>query len=320
MKSQIILLLVFLSTSIGFSQIGPNDDAVYLDSLNRIGNEKNFKFIRVVKDYTKVKELYDVVFYSRSGKVERQAKTSNKFEMVFEGPCVYYYENGNRKKIETYSGNNINGKLFEWYENGKPKMESEFVFDKKTNKSITKIIHYWNANNEQKVINGEGEFEETDVSETANGIQNSIITSRGFIKDYLKEGTWTGTFIKNRINYTEEYSKGKLISGKSIDSLGVESTYTEIETKSKPKRGFDDFYNFISRNYKGPEVSGLQGKIYVAFVIEKDGTLNDLKILKEIGFGTGDEIIRVLKNYGRWLPGKQRGIPVRVSYTLPITI
>ncbi|MFM2010848.1 MAG: hypothetical protein RLZZ479_1239, partial [Bacteroidota bacterium] len=115
------------------------------------------KFIRVVKEYAEDKDLYDVYFYSRSGKLVQRATTSNKFFMAFEGPYIYYYENGNKQKMETYSDKRVNGRQFEWYENGNLKLETEVEFDKKTKNSNTKIVHYWNSNNEQKVINGEGE-------------------------------------------------------------------------------------------------------------------------------------------------------------------
>lgn len=81
-----------------------------------------------------------------------------------------------------------------------------------------------------------------------------------------------------------------------------------------------DFYDFISRNYKTPNVTGLGGVIYLTFIIEKDGKITDIKVLKDFGFGSGIEAIRVLSQYGYWLPGKERGVPVRVMYSLPITI
>jgi protein TonB len=55
-------------------------------------------------------------------------------------------------------------------------------------------------------------------------------------------------------------------------------------------------------------------------VIEKNGKITDIKVIRDIGFGTGAEAIRVLSKYEYWLPGKQRGVPVRVMYSLPLTI
>ena len=83
MKHQIILFLIFITSWIGHSQIGPNDEAVYIDSLNNLGNEKNYKFIRVVKEYAEDQDLYDVYFFSRSGKLSQRATTSNKYFMAF---------------------------------------------------------------------------------------------------------------------------------------------------------------------------------------------------------------------------------------------
>jgi antitoxin component YwqK of YwqJK toxin-antitoxin module len=310
MKSQIILLLVFLSTSIGFSQIGPNDDAVYLDSLNNISNEKNFKFIRVIKDFKDQKDLYDVVFYSRSGKVERQAKTSNKFEMVFEGPCVYYYENGNRRRIETYFEKKINGKQFEWYENGKPKLESEVIIDKETNNSTTKIIHYWNANNEQKVIDGFGDYEE---------ISGPYFAS-GKIKNGFKDGKWEGYDFKIGYTFSENYENQKLLSGVSIDSDKVSRTYTMVEVKPEPKNGLKDFYKHVAKNFRVPEKYGLNGRILVGFNVDKNGEVIDPKILVSMGFGTDEEAIKIVTTYKNFAPGEIRGIKVKYAFTLPIAI
>ncbi len=319
MKSQISLLLVFLSSFISFSQIGPNDDAVFIDSLNNIGTEENYKFIRVVKDYTEEKELYDVSFYSRSGKIERRTQTTNKFFMAFEGPCVYYYENGKRKKTENYSDNKINGKQFEWYENGAIKLESEVVYDKKTNNSTTKIIHYWNVDHEQKVIDGEGEYEEIEEI-SLNSSEKSIIKSKGEIKNYVKDGVWNTSYSMSKQTTKETYRNGIFISGVTIDENGKEQAYSILEEKPQPRNGMADFYNFIGKNYRTPDIAGLKGVIYLTFIIERDGEITDIKIIKDIGFGTGAEAIRVLSKYGHWLPGKQRGIPVRVMYSLPITI
>ena len=84
--------------------------------------------------------------------------------------------------------------------------------------------------------------------------------------------------------------------------------------------GLPKFYKFVSNNYRTPEEDGLAGKVYVSFVVEKDGSLTDIKVVRDIGFGTGKEAIRVLKSCPKWTPGEQNGKKVRVLYSLPITI
>ncbi len=93
-----------------------------------------------------------------------------------------------------------------------------------------------------------------------------------------------------------------------------------IEVKPDFPGGMDKFYSYVGKNYRTPEEEGLKGKVYVTFVVEKDGSLTDIKVLRDIGYGTGAEAIRVLKKCPKWNPGVQNGKPVRVLYSLPITI
>jgi len=93
-----------------------------------------------------------------------------------------------------------------------------------------------------------------------------------------------------------------------------------IEVKPDFPGGLEKFYKFIGKNFQVPEEDGLKGKIFVTFVVEKDGSLTDIKVLRDIGYGTGKEAIRVLKSCPKWNPGEQNGKKVRVLYSLPISI
>jgi protein TonB len=93
-----------------------------------------------------------------------------------------------------------------------------------------------------------------------------------------------------------------------------------IEVKPDFPGGLEKFYKFIGKNFQVPEEDGLKGKIFVTFVVEKDGSLTDIKVVRDIGYGTGKEAIRVLKSCPKWNPGEQNGKKVRVLYSLPISI
>lgn len=93
-----------------------------------------------------------------------------------------------------------------------------------------------------------------------------------------------------------------------------------IEVKPDFPGGMDKFYKYVGNNYQTPEEEGLKGKVYITFVVEKDGSLTDIKVIRDIGYGTGKEAVRVLKKCPRWTPGEQNGKKVRVLYSLPITI
>lgn len=93
-----------------------------------------------------------------------------------------------------------------------------------------------------------------------------------------------------------------------------------IEVKPDFPGGMDKFYSFVGKNFTPPEEEGVSGKVFVSFVVEKDGSLTDIKVLRDIGYGTGKEAIRVLNKCPRWTPGEQNGKKVRCTYSLPITI
>jgi protein TonB len=85
--------------------------------------------------------------------------------------------------------------------------------------------------------------------------------------------------------------------------------------------GNAEFGLYVQRNYKYPtNVKFLHGRIFVNFVIEKDGSIVDIDVVRDLGFGTKEEAIRMLKNCPKWTPGTIGGKPIRVRYSLPIQI
>jgi periplasmic protein TonB len=96
-----------------------------------------------------------------------------------------------------------------------------------------------------------------------------------------------------------------------------------IFAEDQPKfgKGMEDFYKYVSKNIEYPKQArrvGVEGKVFVQFVVDKDGSLSEVKVIKGIGAGCDEEAIRVLKESPKWTPGKQRGRAVRVRMSLPI--
>lgn len=78
---------------------------------------------------------------------------------------------------------------------------------------------------------------------------------------------------------------------------------------------------FLSENIRYPQMareSGIQGTVFVTFVVERDGSVTDVRVLRGIGGGCDEEAIRVIQAMPRWNAGKQRGRPVRVQFNMPI--
>ena len=94
-----------------------------------------------------------------------------------------------------------------------------------------------------------------------------------------------------------------------------------VEKQPEFPGGTDSMFAFIQRNIKYPEEAkkaGIEGRVFVTFVVEKDGQVSDAKILRDIGGGCGEEAIRMVNIMPKWKPGTQRGNPVRVQFNLPI--
>ncbi|HUH32344.1 MAG TPA: energy transducer TonB, partial [Daejeonella sp.] len=85
--------------------------------------------------------------------------------------------------------------------------------------------------------------------------------------------------------------------------------------------GQDAFNKYISRNLRYPMMArenSISGRVFVSFIIEKNGSLSNIQVVRGIGGGCDDEAVRVLKNSPLWAAGMQNGQKVRVAYTIPI--
>ncbi|TKC01021.1 energy transducer TonB [Pedobacter cryophilus] len=97
--------------------------------------------------------------------------------------------------------------------------------------------------------------------------------------------------------------------------------FTNVEVLPTFPGGLEQFGKFLGKNLRYPPIArenGIQGRVFCTFVVEKDGSLTDIKVARGIGGGCDEEAIRVLKSSPKWNPGVQNGRNVRVSYTVPI--
>jgi hypothetical protein len=101
-----------------------------------------------------------------------------------------------------------------------------------------------------------------------------------------------------------------------------EPVFITVEEEPQFKGGMPAFYRFLSKNIQYPEsmlTKNVQGKELISVTVETDGSLSDIKVVKDIGCGAAKEVIRVLKMSPKWEPGYQNGNKVRVKYTIPIS-
>ena len=98
--------------------------------------------------------------------------------------------------------------------------------------------------------------------------------------------------------------------------------FTVVEESASFPGGMPEMYKYIGSKLVYPQQAretGTQGKVFVTFVVEKDGSLTDVKVLRDIGSGCGEEAVRVVKSMPKWKPAKQRGKAVRMQFNLPIS-
>ena len=122
--------------------------------------------------------------------------------------------------------------------------------------------------------------------------------------------------VENKSNYNFDYDGA---DWGAEESDGEADIFQVVE--DMPQFPGGSVQKWISKNVKYPMIAqenNIQGKVFVQFVIEKDGSVSDVKVARSVDPSLDKEAIRVVKAMPKWKPGKQRGKPVRVSYTVPI--
>lgn len=97
--------------------------------------------------------------------------------------------------------------------------------------------------------------------------------------------------------------------------------FTIVEEMPEYPGGLNKLTDYLSKNIKYPQMareSGIQGRVFVNFVVEPDGSVSNVNVMRSLGGGCDEEAVRVVKAMPKWKPGRQRGKAVRVSYILPI--
>jgi protein TonB len=109
---------------------------------------------------------------------------------------------------------------------------------------------------------------------------------------------------------------------KAIVELPEDNTpFTTVEVQPSFMGGNSEMYKFLGKNLKYPTAAqraNIQGKVFLSFIVEKDGSITDIETMKGIGFGCDEEAMRVVKLMPKWIAGKQNGRNVRVKFTIPV--
>lgn len=196
------------------------------------------------------------------------------------------------------------------------KLNHEFLADETVNAKFKSVYQYQNmllsfASNERKVA-------------LASSI-NYLITKKRLImmtktesqiKIILKTVGVGVVYSLLLFTFSSQTKAQEPLQNKAFNDSQTNSEITQPEFPG----GILAFYKFIGTNFKVPAELKGSGKVVLSFMVEKDGSLSEFVTLKDLGFGTADEVIRVLKLSPKWIPGKENNEIVRVKYSLPIQI
>ena len=127
--------------------------------------------------------------------------------------------------------------------------------------------------------------------------------------------------VSNSVIAQDTVIKEVKSEAKVIKLLEDEYRFTIVEQMPEFPGGQDAMFKFLGENIKYPKEArkqGISGRVFVTFVVEADGEITNIEMLREIGGGCDEEAMRVVSIMPTWEPGYQRGVPVRVGFNLPI--
>lgn len=260
-------------------------------------------------------EYYDYDFYKKDNHIYCQNKLTNIDANGFQRLGLNYYKNNNNvyyysidlglQKIPNADPNSL-------------RILGSFLADKNFLYLKTlKIIRSQNL----KLILDNIQYEEPPVKNTT---ERFFSPSNYYILKNNK-GYWV---IKSSTTIISYNFLGKMYDPK-WEKIREENKYitdndiynsANVDTKPDYPGGIDEFYKFVQKEYRIPTEEGLKGKVYITFVVEKNGVLSGIRILRDIGYGTGEEFIRVLKLSKKWNPAIKNGRKVKCLYSIPYTV
>ena len=130
--------------------------------------------------------------------------------------------------------------------------------------------------------------------------------------------------VETNVDFAEFAEDLEIIQQVAVDEEAVEESEVFVKVEQMPSFMGGDlmtFRNWVQSKVRYPQIAqenGIQGRVLLMFVVEKDGALTNIQVLQTPDTALSDEAVRILKTSPKWTPGKQRNQSVRVKYTLPI--
>jgi len=123
------------------------------------------------------------------------------------------------------------------------------------------------------------------------------------------------------VEVTEETAIEEVVFEEAPEEETSDEVFLIVEETATPVGGMTKFYQYFGKNLVYPipaRQAGIEGKVYLQFIVDKNGNVSDVKVAKGIGYGCDEEAIRVIKEGPKWNPAKQRGKAVNSRVTFPL--
>jgi TonB family protein len=274
-------------------------------------NPDSADYTRIISPDTGNSKLYQVEEVYHNGKTKMKCKSlTADMQYKVQGPYITYYSNGNIEASATFDKGMLSGAQFVNFPNGKLYYSSSYD----TAKKQLLVNEVRDSTGAVQAENGNGTW-----VRYYGGYKHLL--DQGPIHNGLRDGEWKGR-VNDTANYVCTYSNGVSVSGVSRTRSGKEFHFTKDEIQPEYPGGLNAFYKLLGSTVHYPKQAkreGIQGKVFLSFVVEKNGSLSDMHVVRGIGYGCDEEAMRALKTSPPWSPGYQYGIPVRVQYNIPIS-
>ena len=179
------------------------------------------------------------------------------------------------------------------------------------------------------VLNGKVATKEQVMALDQSEIDNvTVMKNEDVLKEYAKAfnaDTSNGILFINTKEYVKNGKKelvSAVVKAKEPADESAEGAFDVVEQMPEFPGGSIELMKFLSENIKYPEAAskaGTQGRVVAQFIVEADGSISNVKVLKNVSDEIDAEAVRVIKAMPKWKPGMQKGQPVRVKYTIPVT-
>jgi TonB family protein len=119
----------------------------------------------------------------------------------------------------------------------------------------------------------------------------------------------------------ETTDDGTPVPNSQLSEINGKKVFMVVEKQPEFQGGQKKMYEFLANNIRYPEAASranVSGRVFVSFVVTETGEIQNVQVLKGIGFGCDEEAVRVIKTFPKWIPGSQDGVPLNVQYNLPI--